>query len=60
MDVSPKLPIPSNKRIFLQIQNTRRLKNGLEFSSLPLQGKVPSRGAKLMKYLPQVKSTEKS
>jgi hypothetical protein len=34
--------------------------NGLEFPSLPLQGKVPSRGTKVMKYLPKVKAVEKS
>jgi hypothetical protein len=59
MDVPPTLLFPSNKKIFLQIQITRMFENGLGFSSLPLQDKVPTRRTKVMKYPPEVKPAEK-
>jgi hypothetical protein len=60
MDAPPTLPFPSNKKIFLYIQITRRFKHGLGFSSFPLQGKVLSKGAKVMKYLLEVKPAKKT
>jgi hypothetical protein len=60
MDVPPTLPIPSNKKIFLQIQISKKFENGLGFFSLQLQDKVLSRGVKVMKYMPEAKHAKKS